>query len=320
MNEPQARADDLMTLRLASIHYLARDTLAYAFERPDGAPLPSGAPGAHIGLHLPNGLVRQYSLLDGSTDPRFYQVGVKRDARSRGGSQYMHEQLRPGDLVQIEAPRNNFPLDENAAHTVLIGGGIGITPILCMARRLTALERPMSLYYSCRERVDAAFVEELAGFADMHLHIDAEAGGVLDIAALVNRQPPGTHFYCCGPGPMLAAFEAATGSLPRAQVHVEYFTAKQEAALEGGYTVELRRSGKSFAVPGGKTILNVLREAGIDVAYSCEEGVCGACETRVLEGQPDHRDAILSEPEKAANNTMIICCSGCKGDRLVLDL
>lgn len=232
----------------------------------------------------------------------------------------MHDTLRPGDLVKVEAPRNNFPLEENAAHTVLVGGGIGITPILCMARRLKALGRSMSLYYSCRERIDAAFVDELRSFSDMTLHIDAEAGGVLDIGAIVRQQRNDAHFYCCGPAPMLAAFEAATATLPRAQVHVEYFTAKQEAALDGGYTVELRRSGRTFAVPGGKTILNVLREAGIDVAYSCEEGVCGACETRVLAGVPDHRDAILSDPEKAANDTMIICCSGCKGDRLVLDL
>jgi tetrachlorobenzoquinone reductase len=320
MNEQSAHADNLMTLRLASIQYLARDTLAYAFERPDGAPLPSAAPGAHIGLHLPNGLVRQYSLLDGSANPRAYQVGVKRDVNSRGGSRYMHDKLRPGDLIQVEAPRNNFPLDENAAHTVLIGGGIGITPILCMARRLKALGRSMTLYYSCRERVDAAFVDELASFADMHLHIDAEAGHVLDLAGVVTTHSVDTHFYCCGPGPMLAAFEAATASRPRDHVHVEYFTAKQEAALDGGYTVELRRSGRQLVVPGGKTILNVLRDAGVDVAYSCEEGVCGACETRVLDGIPDHRDAILSDPEKAANNTMIICCSGCKGDRLVLDL
>jgi tetrachlorobenzoquinone reductase len=178
----------------------------------------------------------------------------------------------------------------------------------------------MTLYYSCRERVDAAFVDELASFADMHLHIDAEAGHVLDLAGVVNTHSVDTHFYCCGPGPMLAAFEAATASRPRDHVHVEYFTAKQEAALDGGYTVELRRSGRQLVVPGGKTILNVLRDAGVDVAYSCEEGVCGACETRVLDGIPDHRDAILSDPEKAANNTMIICCSGCKGDRLVLDL
>lgn len=320
MNDQPPSTGALLKLRLESIQYLARDTLLYAFAAPAGTTLPPSEPGAHIGLHLPNGLVRQYSLLEGGREQRRYQVGVKRDPKSRGGSSFMHDQLRPGVVIDVEPPRNNFPLDEAAAHSVLICGGIGITPILCMARRLKALGRSMTLVYSCRDRVDVAFLEELRSYENLHLHIDAEAGGVLDIAALVASQPADAHFYCCGPGPMLAAFEAATAQLPPAQVHVEYFTAKQEAALDGGYTVELSRSGKSLQVPGGKTILQVLKEAGVEVAHSCEEGVCGACETRVLSGVPDHRDAILSDPEKAANNTMMICCSGCKGERLVLDL
>ncbi|AKC72228.1 PDR/VanB family oxidoreductase [Pandoraea oxalativorans] len=320
MNEPNSPAGALLKMRLASIQYLARDTLAYAFESLDGSPLPAAEPGAHIGLHLPNGLVRQYSLLEGNANPRSYQVGVKRDAKSRGGSRFMHEELRCGTVLSVEAPRNNFPLHEDAAHTVLIGGGIGITPVLCMARRLKSLGRSASLYYSCRERVDVAFADELARYDNVPVHVDAEVGGVLNMAKIVAEHPAGAHFYCCGPGPMLAAFEEATASLPREQVHVEYFTAKQEAALDGGYTVELRRSNKTLSVPPGQTILQVVRDAGVDVPYSCEQGVCGACETRVIEGRPDHRDAILSDPEKAANETMIICCSGCKGDRLVLDL
>lgn len=320
MNDQPTSANGLLRLRLESIQYLARDTMQYAFAAAAGTTLPPSEPGAHIGLHLPNGLVRQYSLLEGGEGQRRYLVGVKRDPKSRGGSSFMHEQLRPGVEIDVEPPRNNFPLREEASHSVLIGGGIGITPILCMARRLHALGRPLTLVYSCRDRADVAFFEELQGYPDLHLHVDTDAGGVLDVAAVIAAGPADAHFYCCGPAPMLAAFEAATAHLPPEQVHVEYFTAKQEAALDGGYTVELSRSGKSLQVPGGKTILQVLREAGIEVAHSCEEGVCGACETRVLAGIPDHRDAILSDPEKAANNTMMICCSGCKGERLVLDL
>ncbi|MGF6804801.1 ferredoxin-NADP reductase [Paraburkholderia youngii] len=314
--------NEVMTLRLTAINYLARNTLAFTFEDPEGNLLPGAEPGAHVGVVLPNGLTRQYSLLEysNSLTQRSYVVGVKLDPQSRGGSRYMHETMRVGDLIQIEAPRNNFPLNEDAAHTVLVAGGIGITPILCMARRLKELGQSPRIYYSCRERVDVAFAEELKSFEGALVHVDAEAGTFLNIADVVKNEPSTTHFYCCGPGPMLEAFEAACASLPQEQVHVEYFSAKQEAALDGNFVIELRKSGKTLTVPQGKTILNVVRDAGIPISYSCEEGVCGACEVRVLEGQPDHRDAILSEPEKAANNTMIICCSGCKGDRLVLDL
>ncbi|CAB3723661.1 PDR/VanB family oxidoreductase [Paraburkholderia rhynchosiae] len=319
MNE---HLNEVMTLRLTAINYLARNTSAFTFEDPQGNLLPAAEPGSHVGVVLANGLMRQYSLLESSNSltQRSYVIGVKLDPQSRGGSSYMHQTMRVGDLVTVEAPRNNFPLNEDAAHTVLVAGGIGITPILCMARRLKELGQSPRIYYSCRERVDVAFAEELKTFEHALVHVDAETGRFLNIADIVKREGRNAHFYCCGPGPMLEAFEVACAALPLEQVHVEYFTAKQAAALDGNFVVELRKSGKTLTVPQGKTILSVVREAGVSVSYSCEEGVCGACEVRVLEGEPDHRDAILSEPEKAANKTMIICCSGCKSDRLVLDL
>jgi ferredoxin len=153
-----------------------------------------------------------------------------------------------------------------------------------------------------------------------HLHVDEEAGGFLPIAALVADAPADAHLYCCGPAPMLGVFETACTGRDSGTVHVEYFAQKYEQALEGGYTVELARSGASHVVPPGKTILQVLKDAGIDVTSSCEEGICGACETKVLAGTPDHRDAILTERERAANKSMMICCSGALSDRLVLDL
>ncbi|WP_028228538.1 PDR/VanB family oxidoreductase [Paraburkholderia ferrariae] len=314
--------NEVMTLRLSAINYLARNTWAFTFEDPAGNLLPAAEPGSHVAVVLPNGLTRQYSLLESSNSltQRSYVIGVKLDPQSRGGSRYMHETMRVGDLVQVGVPRNNFPLNEDAAHTVLVAGGIGITPILCMARRLKELGQSPRIYYSCRDRVDVAFTEELKSFEHALIHVDAETNAFLNIADIVQREGQDAHFYCCGPGPMLVAFEAACAALPPEQIHVEYFTAKQEAALDGNFVVELRKSRKTLTVPQGKTILGVVREAGVPVSYSCEEGVCGACEVRVLEGQPDHRDAILSEPEKAASKTMIICCSGCKGDRLVLDL
>ncbi|HEY8578257.1 MAG TPA: PDR/VanB family oxidoreductase [Beijerinckiaceae bacterium] len=307
-------------MRLTAIRYAAQDTNLYEFRRPDGAALPGAEPGAHIDLHLANGMMRQYSLVTADGDPTAYVVGIKRDRASRGGSIYIHDQLRVGQTLKIGGPRNNFPLKEDAAHTVLIAGGIGITPIWCMAQRLQKRGRSYELHYACRDRNEAAFLEELQRLSQAKLHFDSEAGGFLDLKPIVAGAPAGAHFYCCGPIPMLEGYEAATKALPPEQVHVEYFSAKEEAATGGGYVVELKRSGQEFAIPEGKTILQVLRDAGVDIPYSCEEGVCGACETAVVSGAPDHRDNILTESERKANKTMMICCSGSKSARLVLDL
>jgi ferredoxin len=177
-----------------------------------------------------------------------------------------------------------------------------------------------SLYYSCRTRDDAAFLTELEPHPQVRLNFDAESGRVLDVMQIVGQAPPDAHIYCCGPAPMLATFEAATANWPAKQKHVEYFTAKQAPALEGGFVVELKRSGKEFIIPPGKSILEVLRDGGMDVSYSCEQGICGACETRVISGVPEHRDSVLTPAEQAANNTVMICCAGSKTERLVLDL
>jgi ferredoxin-NADP reductase len=314
-------SDGLIEARLTAIRYAARDTNLYEFRRPDGRPLPPYQPGAHIDLHLPNGLVRQYSLILAKPAPGSYTVGIKRDPASRGGSRYIHDELRVGRTISISAPRNNFPLVENAAHVILLAGGIGITPIWCMVQRLSELGRSWQLYYSCRSRVDMAFLEALEGMEPATFHFDDEAAGkFLDIAALVAQAPKDAHLYCCGPAPMLAAFEAATMNWPREQVHIEYFTPKAEPAKSGGFTVELARSGQEFFIPEGKTILEVLLDEGVDVDYSCELGICGACEQRVISGIPEHRDSILTEEEQAANTRVMICCAGCKTDRLVLDL
>lgn len=309
-----------LALRLVAIRYAARDTHLYEFARPDGGVLPDTEPGAHIGLHLPNGLMRQYSLTSAGPAPRSYMVGIKRDPQSRGGSRWIHDNLKVGTLLEVDPPRNNFALVEDAAETVLVAGGIGITPIMAMVERLRALGRKYRLYYSCRSRDDAAFRTELEAGGATTFHFDADTGKVLDMAAVVASVPAGAHLYCCGPAPMLAAFETATAGRPAAQIHVEYFTPRHEAATGGGFVVELARSGREFTIGEGQTILGVLRDGGVDVAYSCEEGICGACETRVVSGTPDHRDSILSEAERAASKTMMICCSGAKTARLVLDL
>jgi ferredoxin-NADP reductase len=318
---PAKAADELIEVRVTAIRYAARDTHLYEFTRLDGKPLPAYEPGAHIDLHLPNGLIRQYSLIEDEPEPSHYTIGVKRDPASRGGSRYVHDELRVGRTLKISAPRNNFRLLEDASHVLLLAGGIGITPIWCMVQRLSRIGRSWTLYYACRSRADMAFLHALEAMAPARFHFDEEnAGKVLDVAAIVAEAPKDAHLYCCGPTPMLKAFETATANWPREQVHVEYFTPKQEADKKGGFVVELARSGQEFVIPEGKSILQVLLDAGVDVDYSCELGICGACEQRVISGIPEHRDAILTEEEQASNTKVMICCAGCKSERLVLDL
>ena len=320
-----AREAHLIEVRLTDVETVARDTSVYTFRRPDGGRLPPYQPGAHIDIHLPNGLLRQFSLLNPDPDPQSYAVGIKRDAESRGGSRYIFDELKVGHTLKISAPRNNFPLVEEADQVVLFAGGIGITPIWCMAQQLAAQNRPWKLYYSCRSRADMAFLAALEKFApeSIVLHFDDEAEGkFLDIAGAVAAAPQNAHFYCCGPNPMLKAFEAAAAARPRHQVHVEYFTPKEEAAAAtlGGFWVELARSGEEYFIPEGRKILEVLFDAGVDVDYSCELGICGECVTRIISGVPEHHDSVLSEEEQASNEKVMICCAGCKTERLVLDM
>jgi ferredoxin-NADP reductase len=274
-------------------------------------------------LLLPNGIERQYSLLRSGDRLEAYEIAVKRDPAGRGGSSYMHEHLKVGDVLSVTPPRNNFPLNEDAAHTVFFAGGIGITPILCMVRRLIELDRSWTLHYACRTRAEAAFMAEISAQAHATLHFDDEHGNMpLPIEQIIGTSPPQSHLYCCGPSPMLRAFEKITAELdiPPERSHVEYFSQKFDVAREGGFIVELARSGITRIVAPGQSILQVVRDAGISISSSCEEGICGACETKVLSGTPDHRDAILSPTERAKGQTMLICCSGCKTDRLILDL
>jgi ferredoxin-NADP reductase len=307
-------------MRLAGIRYAAPGIHLYEFRPVEGGLLPAFTPGAHIDLHLGNELVRQYSLVNAPEDRGRYVVGIKRDPASRGGSAFVHDGLRVGDVIDVTGPRNNFDLHEDAAHSVFVAGGIGVTPIVCMVERLRALGRSWELHYSVRQREEAAFLDTLRD-ERLHLHVDAEhEGAFLDVVAIVAAAPADAHLYCCGPGPMLDAFEAAAGSRPANLWHVERFTAAKPSAQEGGYTVRLAASNKSIAVAPGQTILEALRGCGVRVPASCEQGICGTCETRVLQGTPDHRDSLLSEQEKKANDVMMICCSGSLSDVLVLDL
>lgn len=318
-------AEEALQLRLATIRHEAEGVHSFEFRDAAGGQLPAFAPGAHIDVHLPTGTVRSYSLCNSSAETHRYVVAVARDARSRGGSTAMHDTLKVGQLLKIGAPRNHFPLNEQAGKTVLIAGGIGITPLWCMVQRLQALGRDWQLFYAARSRQHAAFLADLKALAAqqagrVHLHFDQESGP-FDLGFVFNGQlPPDAHVYCCGPLPMLRAFEQATQGLPPEQVHLEYFQAKDAPVAAGGVEVELSRSKKIFFVAEGKTVLDAVLDAGVDVPYSCMEGICGSCEVTVIAGEPDHHDSVLSDQQKLSNKTMMICCSGAKSARLVLDL
>ncbi|HEY4069299.1 MAG TPA: PDR/VanB family oxidoreductase [Burkholderiaceae bacterium] len=284
---------------------------------------PSFEAGSHIDLHLPNGLSRSYSLFNSPTDRNRYVVGVLNDVKSRGGSRYVHEQLRVGQVLKLGFPRNNFRLEEDAPRTVLVAGGIGVTPILCMFNRMRALGRPVEMLYCARSRGEAAFADELmASGGQVRVRFDDETGAPPDLKDLLAGHPAETHFYCCGPTPMLNAFEAACKELRYAHCHVERFAPADEvtAVQVDSYQVTLTRSRKTIDVPSGINLLDALLQAGVECEYSCREGVCGVCETSVIDGEIDHRDSVLSAREREAGKTMMICVSGCKGRKIVLDL
>lgn len=309
-----------------TLRHEAADTISVELRPLAAAEFPAFEPGSHIDLQLPNGMSRSYSLCNSADERHRYVVAVLKDRASRGGSRCVHEQLRIGMRLVIAMPRNNFPLQEAAEHTVLLAGGIGITPLLCMARRLRDLGRSFEMLYFARSRESAAFLDELKALdVPLHTHFDAERGGPPDLKAVLASRPPspGLHLYACGPTPMLDAFERAAAETGHVQVHVERFAAVEHKPAQDArstFEVELARSRKRVTVSGGQSILDALLAAGVDVPYSCCEGVCGTCETRVIAGEPDHRDSLLSAQERAANTVMMVCVSGCKSAALTLDL
>jgi vanillate O-demethylase ferredoxin subunit len=296
----------------------------------DGTPLPHYTPGAHIDVHLPAGLVRQYSLCGRPQQGDAYVIAVQNDAASRGGSRAMHA-LQVGDTLRIEGPRNHFPLAHDARHSVLLAGGIGITPLLSMAERLAQTQASFELHYCVRNRERAAFLDRLDA---LHLRgrctlytDDAPADARMDFARVVRDPPPGSHLYVCGPsGFMDHALDAAKqAGWVDSHLHREYFSAptadtRDNTPTAHAFTVRLARSGKVVRVSERETVVQALAAHGVGIETSCEQGVCGTCLTRVLAGDPEHRDLYLTDDERARNDQFLPCCSRSRSDELVLDL
>jgi vanillate O-demethylase ferredoxin subunit len=294
---------------------------------PGSAPLPGFSAGSHVDVHLPGGLTRQYSLCNDPKENHRYLIGVLRDPASRGGSQVVHELVREGDVLQISTPKNHFPLTHDAKKSLLLGGGIGITPILCMAERLAVMGADFEMHYCTRAPERTAFCQRIASsvFANqVQFHFDnGDAVQKLNLATLLSAPKVGCHLYVCGPkGFMDAVLKTARDiGWPEGQLHYEFFAAEVlKSEADASFDVKLASSGRIIPVAKDQTVTQALSAAGVEIQTACEQGVCGTCLTRVLEGVPDHKDQYLTPEEQAANDQFLPCCSRAKTACLVLDI
>jgi vanillate O-demethylase ferredoxin subunit len=316
-----------LQLQVSGIRLQAEGIHAFDLVHPEGDELPQVQAGAHVDVHLPGGLVRSYSLAGDPGDRSRWTLGVLRESKGRGGSRAMHERVRVGEVITVGAPRNAFALDDGAQHSILLAGGIGITPIKAMAHSLASEGRSFELHYCARSSRHAAFATELREFIPeerLHFHFDGgDPARGLDIGALLAAPADGNHVYFCGPGGFMKACAAAAEHWPKGTVHSEHFKAPElpkpnEASSSGSFEVKLARAGISFTVQPDQSIVRAIELAGHRVPTSCLSGLCGACKVDYLEGEVDHRDFILSDEEKSRSLT--VCCSRAKSACLVLDL
>jgi vanillate O-demethylase ferredoxin subunit len=316
-----------LQVRVARKVQEAQDICTFELVDSSGKALPAFAAGSHIDVQLPGGITRQYSLCNTPQESHRYLIGVLKDPATRGGSLAMHETVNEGDTLTISPPRNHFPLAHEAVHSVLLAGGIGVTPILCMAERLAIAGASFEMHYATRARERTAFYDRISGssFSDkVHFHFD---NGLqeqkLELASVLKTPAAGVHLYVCGPKGFMDAVlaTARANGWPEAQIHYEYFGAEQVKSLDdGSFEVRLASSGKTVVVGKDQSVTQALAAAGIEVLTSCEQGVCGTCITRVLEGEPDHRDLYFTPEEQAKNDQFTPCCSRSKTPLLVLDL
>ena len=300
---------------------VAEDVVALTLRPTNGDPLPPWEAGAHVDLILPDASTRQYSLSGDPADASSWRLGILRDAEGSGSSLYVHDRLQVGDLVQVRGPRNNFSLIQSPRY-LFIAGGIGITPILPMIRAAEAAGATWQLLYGGRRRASMAFLDELSAYGQKVIIQPQDETGLLDLDSVLGVPQPETKVYCCGPEPLLSPVEERCRAWPRGSLHVERFVPKPlaEPRLATAFEVHLVQSNVTVTVPPDRSILDVVEEAGIETLSSCREGTCGSCEAVVLEGTPDHRDSVLDEERREANDCMMICVSRSCTDRLVLDL
>ncbi|MGD9957987.1 PDR/VanB family oxidoreductase [Nocardioides sp.] len=306
-------------VRVSSVSPVADDVVEISFEAHNGSPLPPWTPGAHIDLLLSADTTRQYSLCGSPADPVRYQVAVLKAPQSRGGSLRVHE-LAAGDELRIRGPRNHFPMLASPRY-VFIAGGIGITPMLPMIEAAEAAGATWELHYGGRSLASMAYLDTLAAYGDRVHLVPQDEKGILDLATILGTPAPQTLVYCCGPEPLLAAVESACTQWPPGALHLERFSAKprQDEGEDTSFELVLQRSGLTVTVPPEQSVFEAMRAAGVPVLGSCLEGICGTCETGVIEGEVDHRDSVLDEDEQEENDAMMVCVSRCRSARLVLD-
>ena len=299
---------------------------SFELGKPDGSALPGFSAGSHVDVQVPGGVTRQYSLCNDAAENHRYRIAVLRDPASRGGSVAMHDQLNEGDTLLISEPRNHFPL-VHAKRTLLFAGGIGVTPLLAMAQRLSSIQADFTLHYCTRSPERTAFRDEIAASAfagNVRYHFDdGPPSQKLALDKVLAKPEPGTHLYVCGPTGFIDwVMKSAEGwGWGKDQVHVEYFgAATQDTTGDKPFTVKIASSGATYEVPANQTIVQALQPHGIEILTSCEQGVCGTCITRVLEGECDHRDLYFTDEEKAKHDQFTPCCSRAKSAVLVLDL
>ncbi|RJG41706.1 oxidoreductase [Mesorhizobium sp. DCY119] len=316
----------MISVRVAKKSSETEDIASFELVPVEGT-LPEFTAGAHVDVHLPSGLIRQYSLLNAPNEVAGYRIAVLQETAGRGGSLEMHRKVHQGDCLAISAPRNAFRLADNADSSVLIAGGIGITPMLAMTEELWRRKTDFVLHYLSRSRGRAAFLallEDRPFASSIHFSFDDEATSPIDLASLIGPSAPRRHLYVCGPSGMINAVRsrAVQTGWDEAVVHSEQFTpvAPVLRPEQQGFEVVIRSKSASYFIPPDKTIAQVLKENGMRIPTSCEQGICGTCLTRVIEGIPEHRDQLLTDEERAMNQEMTICCSRALSPRLVLDL
>ncbi|MCH4245832.1 PDR/VanB family oxidoreductase [Acinetobacter gerneri] len=317
-----------LKLIIYDIRCEAKDTLVVELRDTMNNVLPAFTAGSHLEVYLKNGLIRHYSLLNDPAEDDRYVIAISLDANSKGGSQYIHQKLRVGDLLTVSTPRNNFPLVE-ANQYCFVAGGIGITPLLTMIHWCIAHQKKWRLYYSVRNRQRAAFYESLKALQqtqNIHFHFNDEHEHLLDLDAIVRTSTQQEHIYCCGPNQLMHTMKEVSTTIAE-RVHFEWFSAPGTLAQSGtsqdeisDFTVKLVKSGQEIPVRSEQSILEAIEEHGVEVPFSCRAGICRACECKVLNGEPEHLDMILSDSEKESNQSILICVSRARSKVLELDI